>query len=119
MAVVRSHVDAAGEDRLTMTHAPSFAPAGQTTQMIVGASDSSDAVLLQTASQLYERHRLRRIYYSAFSPFPQAPGWLPQASIPRAREHRLYQADWLMRYYGFTHDELTTAHAPDVRPRRS
>jgi putative DNA modification/repair radical SAM protein len=114
MAVVRSHVDAAGEDRRTMTHPPSFAPAGQTTQMIVGASDSNDAVLLRTASQLYERHHLRRIYYSAFSPFPRAPGWLPQVPIPRVREHRLYQADWLMRYYGFTHDELTTAQAPDL-----
>ena len=114
MAVVRSHVDAAGEDRLTMKHPPSFAPAGQTTQMIVGASSSSDAVLLRTASELYERHRLRRVYYSAFSPFPQAPGWLPPLAPPRVREHRLYQADWLLRHYGFTHDELTTVGTPDL-----
>jgi putative DNA modification/repair radical SAM protein len=114
MAVVRSHVDAAGEDRLTMKHARSFAPAGQTTQMIVGASSSNDAVLLRTASELYDRHHLRRVYYSAFSPFPQAPGWLPPLSPPRVREHRLYQADWLLRYYGFSHDELTTAEAPDL-----
>ena len=97
-----------------MKHPPSFAPAGQTTQMIVGASSSSDAVLLRTASELYDRHHLRRVYYSAFSPFPQAPGWLPPASPPRVREHRLYQADWLLRYYGFRHDELTTAEAPDL-----
>ena len=115
MAVVRSHVEAADEDRRTTKHVPpSFAPAGQTTQMIVGASSSRDAVLLRTAAELYERHHLRRIYYSAFSPFPRAPGWLPPVAPPQVREHRLYQADWLMRYYGFTHDELTTVDAPDL-----
>jgi putative DNA modification/repair radical SAM protein len=114
MAVVRSHADAADEDRRTMTHPASFAPAGQTTQMIVGASSSSDATLLRTASELYDRHRLRRVYYSAFSPFHQAPQWLPPAAPPRVREHRLYQADWLIRHYGFTHDELTTPTLPDL-----
>jgi putative DNA modification/repair radical SAM protein len=115
MAVVRSHVDAADEDRRTMKRRPpAFAPAGQTTQMIVGASSSCDAVLLRTASELYQRHHLRRVYYSAFSPFPRAPGWLPPVSPPQLREHRLYQADWLIRHYGFTHDELTTVDAPDL-----
>jgi putative DNA modification/repair radical SAM protein len=114
MAVVRAHADAADQDRVTMRHPQSFAPAGQTTQMIVGASRSSDAVLLRTASELYARHRLRRVYYSSFSPFPKAPGWLLPVAPPRIREHRLYQADWLIRHYGFTHDELTTGAAPDL-----
>ena len=101
MAVVREHVDAAAEDRRTMQHPKAFAPAGQTTQMIVGASRSTDADLLRTASELYARHDLRRVYYSAFSPFPRAPESLPPAAPPRVREHRLYEADWLVRRYGF------------------
>jgi putative DNA modification/repair radical SAM protein len=114
MATVRERLDAADEDRRTMAHPRAFAPAGQTTQMIVGAGESSDAALLQTASELYERHRLRRVYYSAFSPFPSAPRALPNAAPPRMREHRLYQADWLMRYYGFAAGELTTGDAANL-----
>lgn len=114
MATVRQHVEAADEDRRTMTHPQAFAPAGQTTQMIVGASASSDADLLRTASELYERHRLRRVYYSAFSPFPHAPEAVPLGPPPRVREHRLYEADWLVRHYGFAADELTTAAEPNL-----
>jgi putative DNA modification/repair radical SAM protein len=114
MAVVRDHADAADEDRKTMSHPRRFAPAGQTTQMIVGAGDSSDADLLATASQLYDRHRLRRIYYSAFSPFPHAPAGVPVQPPPLVREHRLYQADWLVRHYGFHASELTTDAEPNL-----
>jgi putative DNA modification/repair radical SAM protein len=114
MAVVRDHATAADEDRRTMAHPRAFAPAGQTTQMIVGASASTDADMLRTSSELYARHALRRVYYSAFSPFPRAPKAVPPAAPPRMREHRLYQADWLMRYYGFDAAELTTADAPDL-----
>jgi putative DNA modification/repair radical SAM protein len=115
MAVVRSESDAAAEDRRTMRHPVPFAPAGQTTQMIVGASQSSDATMLGTASELYDRHRLRRVYYSAFSPFPRAPRAVPPSAPPRVREHRLYQADWLMRHYGFSADELTTEAQPNLQ----
>jgi putative DNA modification/repair radical SAM protein len=115
MAVVRSESDAAAEDRRTMRHPLPFAPAGQTTQMIVGASESSDATMLGTASELYGRHRLRRVYYSAFSPFPRAPRAVPLSAPPRVREHRLYQADWLMRHYGFTAGELTTDAQPNLQ----
>ena len=87
-------------------HPPKFAPAGQSTQMIVGATDSRDADILQTASQLYHEHQLRRVYYSAYSPIPHADARLPGKSPPLVREHRLYQADWLMRWYGFEMQEL-------------
>ena len=95
--------------------APSlFAPAGQSTQLIVGATASTDTTILATATSLYETHRLRRVYYSAFSPIPDAPTALPSLSPPLVREHRLYQADWLVRFYGFRAAELTTAAAPDL-----
>ncbi len=87
---------------------PHFAPAGQSTQFIVGATDSPDADLLDKSAALYKRHNLRRAYYSAFSPIPHADPTLPLKKIPLIREHRLYQADWLMRFYGFKADELTT-----------
>lgn len=91
-----------------------FAPAGQSTQLIVGATAASDATILATSSDLYARLGLRRVYYSAFSPIPDSPGVLPSASPPLVREHRLYQADWLVRFYGFTATELTTAEAPNL-----
>ena len=88
--------------------APQFAPAGQSTQFIVGATDATDADLLDKSSALYSRYGLRRAYYSAFSPIPHADPALPLKKIPLVREHRLYQADWLMRFYGFRAEELTT-----------
>ncbi len=87
---------------------PPFVPAGQSTQMIVGATASSDADVLQTSSQLYDRHQLKRVYYSAYSPIPHADSRLPGMAPPLVREHRLYQADWLIRFYGFEAGELTT-----------
>ena len=90
-----------------------FAPAGQTTQMIVGATPASDRDILTKASDLYTRHGLRRVYYSAFSPIPHAHPILPVKAPPLMREHRLYQADWLMRYYGFRVQEV--ASAPNLR----
>ena len=83
-----------------------FLPAGQTTQMMVGATAATDAQLLQRASSLYQVHKLKRVYYSAFSPIPHASSELPLNPPPLIREHRLYQADWLMRYYGFRAEEL-------------
>ncbi len=87
---------------------PRFAPAGQSTQFIVGATDAPDSDLLQKSATLYKTYGLRRAYYSAFSPIPHADPGLPFTRIPLVREHRLYQADWLMRFYGFSADELTT-----------
>ena len=89
--------------------APKFAPAGQSTQMIVGADRASDGDVVVRASQLYDRFALRRVYYSAFSPIPDASSVLPLKRPPLMREHRLYQSDWLMRFYGFKPTEVVAA----------
>ncbi|WP_312511641.1 putative DNA modification/repair radical SAM protein [Stutzerimonas nitrititolerans] len=86
--------------------APRFAPAGQSTQMIVGADATDDSTILHTAQSLYGDFRLRRVYYSAFSPIPHSPKTVPFEAPPLLREHRLYQADFLMRGYGFRAGEL-------------
>ncbi|GAB5442164.1 MAG: putative DNA modification/repair radical SAM protein [Fuerstiella sp.] len=93
-------------DRRAGFKAPKFAPAGQSTQMIVGATETPDDDILKTADELYKGHRLRRVYYSAYSPIPHADAALPGKSPPLVREHRLYQADWLLRFYGFDVDEV-------------
>ncbi|MBL0422663.1 putative DNA modification/repair radical SAM protein [Ramlibacter sp. AW1] len=85
-----------------------FAAAGQSTQMIVGADATDDATILATSSQLYGAYRLKRVYYSAFSPIPDSAAALPLKPPPLQREHRLYQADWLMRFYGFAADEIAS-----------
>jgi putative DNA modification/repair radical SAM protein len=89
--------------------APRFAPAGQSTQMIVGADETPDLGILKTARGLYDRFGMRRVYYSAYSPIPDASGHLPPIPPPLRREHRLYQADWLIRFYGFSLDDLAAA----------
>jgi putative DNA modification/repair radical SAM protein len=88
---------------------PRFAPAGQSTQMIVGADAASDRDVLAASSNLYGNYRLRRVYYSAFSPIPDAARSLPPLAPPLQREHRLYQADWLLRFYGFGVEEIVAA----------
>jgi putative DNA modification/repair radical SAM protein len=85
---------------------PRFAPAGQSTQMIVGADATNDADVLRKSHSLYTGYGLRRVYYSAFSPIPDASRVLPAKAPPLQRENRLYQADWLLRFYGFTVDEI-------------
>jgi putative DNA modification/repair radical SAM protein len=105
MGKIRACVDEARDDE----KAPGFAPAGQSTQMIVGADSSTDANIIDMADTLYRSYRLRRIYYSAFSPFTHSSPRLPNRAPPLMREHRLYQADWLIRYYGFSTDELKAA----------
>ena len=122
MARLRLHIDdARGEARdraraapasipgvrPTRAKAKSFAAAGQSTQMIVGADASDDAAILTASAQLYGAYRLKRVYYSAFSPIPDASAALPLKAPPLLREHRLYQADWLMRFYGFEAQEIT------------
>ncbi len=92
--------------------APRFAPGGQSTQMIVGADAASDSDIISKASGLYDRHRLRRVYYSAFSPIPDASAVLPLKRPPLIREHRLYQSDWLMRFYGYSATEVQQATDP-------
>ena len=114
MGAIRSRIDQAKAERRESAKAPGFAPAGQSTQMIVGATPTSDRQILEQAASLYGEHRLRRVYYSAFSPIPDASSRLPPAPPPLVREHRLYQADWLLRFYGFDVSELTTGDEPDL-----
>lgn len=89
--------------------APRFAPAGQSTQMIVGADAATDSDIVTRAATLYDRFTLKRVYYSAFSPIPDASTVLPLQRPPLMREHRLYQSDWLMRFYGFAPREVVAA----------
>jgi putative DNA modification/repair radical SAM protein len=105
MGAVRLAAEAAREPARAATP-PRFAPAGQSTQMIVGADGASDGEILKRSEALYGAYDLRRVYYSAFSPIPDASARLPLARPPLVREHRLYQADWLMRFYGFRRSEI-------------
>ncbi len=121
MAQLRLHIDEAKAARKPQpaasiagvapkrAEAPRFAPGGQSTQMIVGADATDDRTILATSAALYGSYGLRRVYFSAFSPIPDAARALPLRAPPLLREHRLYQADWLMRFYGFGHDEIAPA----------
>src|SRR5689334_15065901 len=108
MGRLRLKLDEAKEasEKPGKTNPPRFAPAGQSTQMIVGADSATDQTILATSANLYGAYRLKRVYYSAFSPIPDASRALPLAAPPLLREHRLYQADWLMRFYGFDAGEI-------------
>jgi putative DNA modification/repair radical SAM protein len=97
------------DSRARHRHAPRFAPAGQSTQMIVGADAATDATVLARSSTLYRSHALRRVYYSAYSPIPDPSDALPSRPAPLVREHRLYQADWLLRFYGYSLPEVVDA----------
>ena len=104
---LRSHIIALPQSRRAQRSvAPIFAPAGQSTQMIVGADATDDRTILGASAALYSDFRMRRVYYSAFSPIPDSSARLPLQAPPLIREHRLYQADWLIRFYGFSHDEI-------------
>lgn len=111
------------EDKKKGLSAPAFTPAGQSTQMIVGATESSDKIILQNSFDLYKNYNLRRVYYSAYSPIPHADARLPSIIPPLVREHRLYQADWLLRFYEYKVDEITPASNPhldtDIDPKTS
>lgn len=106
MAEVRARAEAARDRSHRGARPARFAPAGQSTQMIVGADPATDGQILSASSRLYADYQLRRVYYSAFSPIPDASRQLPLTRPPLQREHRLYQADWLMRFYGFAAAEI-------------
>jgi putative DNA modification/repair radical SAM protein len=113
MDKTKSRIIQAKDERKRFRHAPRFAPAGQSTQMIIGADSASDTDIVFKASRLYGSFDLRRVYYSAFSPIPDASAVLPLKRPPLMREHRLYQSDWLMRFYGFTPGEVAQAADKD------
>ncbi len=106
MGKLRYKMDAERERSKSRTGRRRFAPAGQSTQMIVGADSGKDSEILSQSVRLYGSYGLRRVYYSAFSPIPDSPAALPSKAAPLVREHRLYQADWLVRFYGFQVSEI-------------
>ncbi|MBY6045501.1 putative DNA modification/repair radical SAM protein [Phaeobacter italicus] len=112
MGDVRLRKEAAGDRSFSGKRPARFAPAGQSTQMIIGADGSNDAKVLGQSTRLYSSYKLKRVYYSAFSPIPDSSAKLPLVSPPLQREHRLYQADWLLRFYDFQLDEITSV-TPD------
>lgn len=123
MLEIKNKYDDFKDARKRFRSAPNFAPAGQSTQMIIGATPTPDRDILKTSSDLYSGYSLRRVYYSAYSPIPHADSALPISQPHLVRENRLYQADWLLRFYGFTHQELTDDSNPnldlDVDPKVS
>ena len=108
MADIRLKIEEAGEPTVQTKRVRKFAPAGQSTQMIVGADGANDSTILNTSARLYGSYGLRRVYYSAFSPIPDSSKNLPLIKPPLMREHRLYQADWLYRFYGFDIAEIAS-----------
>ena len=109
MGALRYGIEDARDAAKRYKTAPGFAPAGQSTQMIVGADAATDRDIVARAAGLYGRFGLRRVYYSAFSPIPDASAVLPLKRPPLMREHRLYQSDWLMRFYDYKPEEVAAA----------
>lgn len=115
MRYIQQGVLQSAEERKRFRHAPRFAPAGQSTQMIVGATPDSDKDILRLSSSLYQRPTMRRVYYSGFIPVNQYDNRLPALTTPPlVRENRLYQADWLLRFYEFKVDEIVNDAYPDL-----
>lgn len=117
MEYIHNHIKESFSDRKKYHHSPKFAPAGQSTQVIIGATPETDWQILNLAASLYEKYKLKRVYFSAYMPVTvntllPAIGTKPQL----LREHRLYQADWLLRYYGFTAQELLDEQHPSFNP---
>ena len=119
MGQIRDGIHTSKQEVAKYRHAPRFAPAGQSTQMIIGATPETDKHILTLTQALYDRYKLKRVFYSAYIPvsdsslLPAPQGFQP----PLLREHRLYQADWLLRYYGFRAEEILDDDQPDFDPR--
>lgn len=112
MKQIKGAISESKQEMTVYKHAPSFVPGGQSTQMIVGATPETDRSILTLSENLYKRFSLKRVYYSAYVPIGKNP-LLPTTAPPLLREHRLYQADWLLRYYSFTADELLDDENPN------
>ena len=119
MGQIRDGIVISKQELAKSRHAPRFAPAGQSTQMIIGATPESDKQILTLTQALYDKYRLKRVFYSAYMPvstsslLPAPQGFQP----PLLREHRLYQADWLLRFYHFRAEEILDDDSPDFDPR--
>lgn len=123
MALIETEIKSNAEERKRFRHPPLFVPAGQSTQLIVGASPEPDFQILRMVEHLYQRVRLRRVYYSAYIPVNDH-ALLPMLTAPPVqREHRLYQADWLLRFYHFRAEEIVSPAHPlldaDLDPKTS
>lgn len=114
MGLIKERILKAGDEAKRFTKAPSFVPAGQSTQIIVGATDDSDLSILQRSHVLYKSFHLRRVYYSAYIPVREDTVLQRKPASPLLREHRLYQTDWLMRFYGFQVQEIVNRDYPDL-----
>ena len=112
MKQIQQSITEARHDMTLYRHAPSFAPSGQSTQMIIGASPESDKTILTLSQNLYDRFKLKRVFFSAYVPLGKNP-LLPVTAPPLLREHRLYQADWLLRFYKFRAEELLSEETPN------
>jgi putative DNA modification/repair radical SAM protein len=106
MGLISSKIKEAGENRKRFKSSPQFVPAGQSTQLIIGATDDHDLGILKLSEGLYRRFGMRRVFYSAYVPVSNHPALPKAVKPPLLREHRIYQADWLLRFYGFKADEL-------------
>ncbi|MCL1828714.1 MAG: putative DNA modification/repair radical SAM protein [Oscillospiraceae bacterium] len=113
MAQIRDSIDVGKKELQIYRHAEKFAPAGQSTQMIIGASPETDYRILKLSQGLYNKYKLRRVFYSAYIPVGD-DRMLPSVGAPLLREHRLYQADWLLRFYGFSADEILSEEKPSL-----
>lgn len=115
MKIISTNILESKEERKHHRNAPLFSPAGQSTQLIIGATNDTDQTILKLSSALYTRRALKRVYYSGYIPVNSYDSRLPALnSPPLRREHRLYQADWLLRFYGFRTDELVNAENPNL-----
>ena len=117
MAFLRDGIAQGKQDLVRYRHAPRFAPAGQSTQLIVGATPETDLQILRLSTAMYQKYALKRVFYSAYLPVVEHKN-LPALTTrpPLLREHRLYQADWLLRYYHFQAEELLDEQEPNFNP---
>lgn len=117
MGLIRDRAAQSKHELVKFKHAPVFAPAGQSTQLIVGATQDTDRHILHLTQSLYDKYKLKRVFYSAYVPVVEH-ALLPSIDTkpPLLREHRLYQADWLLRFYGFRAEELLNEDTPDFNP---
>ena len=114
MQVLSERISESRAERKTSSRAPLFAPGGQSTQLVIGATGETDRTILQLSSRLYDREKLKRVYYSGYVPISPDRRVPQGVATPVVREHRLYQADWLMRYYAFSVDEIVDDAMPDL-----
>ncbi|ABN51645.1 MAG TPA: putative DNA modification/repair radical SAM protein [Hungateiclostridium thermocellum] len=117
MNFIASKITEKRDERKVFKNAPLFVPGGQSTQLIVGATQDHDINILRLSENLYKKYKLKRVYYSAYVPVSKNPLLPDLKTPPLLREHRLYQADWLLRFYGFSADELLDERNPDFDPK--